>query len=56
MEPLCARYSPGAREALQQALTDEAPLRATVAALHPLEVATDAAAVRNVNTLADLDG
>ena len=56
LEPLCARYSPGARPALARALADEAPLRATVAALKPLEVATDAAAVRNVNTLADLAG
>jgi molybdopterin-guanine dinucleotide biosynthesis protein A len=56
MEPLCARYSPGARPALERALADEAPLRATVAALNPLEVATDAAAVRNVNTLDDLAG
>ena len=56
LEPLCARYSPAAREALERALADEAPLRATVAALKPLEVATDAAAVRNVNTLADLAG
>ena len=56
LEPLCARYSQGAREALERALADEAPLRDTVAALNPLEIATDAAAVRNVNTLADLAG
>lgn len=54
LEPLCARYSPAARETLARALADEAPLRATVAAMKPLEVATDSAAVRNVNTLADL--
>jgi molybdopterin-guanine dinucleotide biosynthesis protein A len=54
LQPLCARYGPGARDALAQALADEAPMRATVAALDPVEVATDAAAVRNVNTLADL--
>ena len=56
LEPLCARYSPAAREALARALAQEAPLRATVAAMNPLEVATDSAAVRNVNTLADLAG
>lgn len=56
MEPLCARYSQGTRGALERALADEAPLRATVAALNPLEIATDVAAVRNVNTLADLAG
>lgn len=56
LEPLCARYSPEARPALEQALADEAPLRATVAALNPLRVGTDAAAVRNVNTLDDLAG
>ena len=56
LEPLCARYSPSAREALERALADEAPLRATVAALNPLEIATDAAAVRNVNTPDDLAG
>ena len=54
LQPLCARYGPGAREALARALADEAPMRATVAALEPVTVATDAAAVRNVNTLDDL--
>ena len=44
------------RGALERALADEAPLRATVAAMNPLEVGTDAAAVRNVNTLDDLAG
>jgi molybdopterin-guanine dinucleotide biosynthesis protein A len=54
LQPLCARYGPGARDALARALADEAPMRATVAALDPVMVKTDAAAVRNVNTLADL--
>ena len=56
MEPLCARYSLAARPALETALADEAPMRATVEALGPAVVATDAAAVRNVNTLVDLAG
>jgi molybdopterin-guanine dinucleotide biosynthesis protein A len=56
LQPLCARYSQRARAALERALADEAPMRATVAAMNPLEVATDAAAVRNVNTLEDLSG
>ena len=54
MEPLCARYSPPARPALERALAAQAPLRETIAALDPLAVATDAAAVRNINTLAEL--
>ena len=56
LEPLCARYSPRVRKALERALANEAPLRATVEAMNPLYVGTDAAAVRNVNTLADLAG
>lgn len=54
LQPLCARYGPAAREALERALEAQAPLRQTVAALNPLEVATDAAALRNVNTPEDL--
>jgi molybdopterin-guanine dinucleotide biosynthesis protein A len=54
LQPLCARYGPGARDALHRALAAEAPLRETIAALQPLEVRTDAAALRNVNTLDDL--
>ena len=56
LEPLCARYSQRTRAALERALAEEAPLRATIAALNPLEIATDAAAVRNLNALADLAG
>ena len=54
LQPLCARYSPAVRDDLERALEAEAPMRRTVAALRPLLVATDAAAVRNVNTLDDL--
>lgn len=54
LEPLCARYAPAVRPQLERALAGQAPLRATVAALEPLLVATDAVAVRNVNTLEDL--
>jgi molybdopterin-guanine dinucleotide biosynthesis protein A len=54
LHPLCARYSLAARETLERALHEQAPMRATVASLQPLTVATDAAAVRNVNTIADL--
>ena len=54
LQPLCARYSPSVREALVRALEAQAPLRETIAALQPLEVRTDVAAVRNVNTLEDL--
>jgi molybdopterin-guanine dinucleotide biosynthesis protein A len=54
LQPLCARYGPGVREALAEALAAEAPLRRTVEGLSPLFVATDAAAVDNVNTPEDL--
>jgi molybdopterin-guanine dinucleotide biosynthesis protein A len=54
LQPLCGRYGPAVRDALARALTEQAPMRATVAALDPVTVATDAAAVRNVNTPADL--
>lgn len=54
IQPLCARYGPAARPALERALADQAPMRATVTALAPLTVGADAAAVRNVNTPEDL--
>jgi molybdopterin-guanine dinucleotide biosynthesis protein A len=54
LQPLCARYGPSVRDALLVALEAQAPLRETVAALSPLVVATDAAAVENINTPEDL--
>lgn len=54
IEPLCARYAPAVRDALARALAAQAPLRQAVAELSPLEVPTDAAAVRNLNTLGEL--
>jgi molybdopterin-guanine dinucleotide biosynthesis protein A len=54
LHPLCARYAPQVREPLARALAEELPMRKTVDALDPLRIATDAAAVRNVNTLEDL--
>lgn len=55
LQPLCARYATAAREPLERALQAQAPMRATIAALSPVLVACDAAAVRNVNTLDDLN-
>jgi molybdopterin-guanine dinucleotide biosynthesis protein A len=48
MHPLCARYGPGVRDAL------EAPLRATVAKLGALPLEVDEGLVFNVNSPEDL--
>jgi molybdopterin-guanine dinucleotide biosynthesis protein A len=54
MHPLCARYGPGVRDALAQALAAQAPLRATVAELGATVLDVDEALVFNVNSPEDL--
>lgn len=55
LEPLCARYSPAVRDALERALGAEAPLRRTLAGLSPATVATRPEVVASLNTLDDLE-
>jgi molybdopterin-guanine dinucleotide biosynthesis protein A len=53
--PLPARYEPEALPALRSALAAEAPLRRTLAALHPARIAVaDAGVLTSINTPAQL--
>ncbi len=55
LEPLPARYEPAALPALRAALAEEASLRATLAALEPVEMECDAGVVASVNTPEELE-
>jgi molybdopterin-guanine dinucleotide biosynthesis protein A len=50
LEPFPARYEPAALPALLDALTREAPMRVTLAALEPVLIEVDAHEVASVNT------
>jgi hypothetical protein len=51
-EPFPGRYEPS--DVLVQALRDEAPMRATLAKLAPVEIDADPALVRSLNTPGEL--